>query len=85
MRLLTRSVLAASVLTAVGPVLAADPAPPKPTAPTLDSVLEASGITLNGYVDAAYSRLSGGGLFTSRVPDRVFDTEPNSFNLHQAA
>jgi hypothetical protein len=49
--------------------------------PTLDKVLEASGITVNGYIDAAYSyadRASGS-------PTRVFDTEGNSFVLHQAA
>ena len=65
---------------------AAKPAEPaKPTAPSLTDVLTASGIDLHGYVDAAYSYLSGTGTFTSGVADRVFDTEPNSFNLHQAA
>ena len=49
----------------------------------------------SGYVDAAYSHLSEGGVFG--VPDgeggviptgfasRVFDTQPDAFNLHQAA
>ena len=65
---------------------AAKPAEPaKPTAPSLTDVLTASGVDLHGYVDAAYSYLSGTGIFTSGVADRVFDTEPNSFNLHQAA
>lgn len=59
--------------------------PAKPTAPSLTDVLAASGIDVHGYVDAAYSYLSGMGLFTSGVADRVFDTEPNAFNLHQAA
>ncbi len=59
--------------------------PAKPTAPSLTDVLGASGIDLHGYVDAAYSYLSGAGVFTSGVADRVFDTEPNSFNVHQAA
>ncbi|HYL00222.1 MAG TPA: outer membrane beta-barrel protein [Steroidobacteraceae bacterium] len=58
---------------------------PKPTAPSLSDVLAASGIDVHGYVDVAYSYLSGQGVFTSGVPDRVFDTEPNSFNVHQAA
>lgn len=66
-----------------------DPAKPadaaKPGAPSLSDVLTASGVDLHGYVDAAYSYLSGMGIFTSGVPDRVFDTEPNAFNLHQAA
>ncbi len=65
---------------------AAKPAEPaKPTGPSLTDVLTASGIDLHGYVDVAYSYLSGTGIFTSGVADRVFDTEPNSFNLHQAA
>jgi len=65
---------------------AAKPAEPaKPGAPSLTEVLTASGVDLHGYVDAAYSYLTGTGVFTSGVADRVFDTEPNSFNLHQAA
>ncbi len=65
---------------------AAKPAEPaKPTAPSLTDVLTASGVDLHGYLDTAYSYLSGTGIFTSGVADRVFDTEPNSFNLHQAA
>src|SRR6266436_9555 len=70
-----------------GVALAADePATPAaPPGPSLKDVLTTSGIDIHGYVDAAYSFLSGSGLFTSGVADRVFDTEPNSFNLHQAA
>jgi hypothetical protein len=65
---------------------AEDPAKPvAPTAPALTDVLAASGVEVHGYVDAAYSYLSGTGIFTSGTADRVFDTEPNSFNLHQAA
>jgi len=73
-----------SAIALPGVVLAADP-PAKPAVPTLDQVLEASGVSLVGYIDTAYSHLSGTGLFTSTIPNRVFDTEPNSFNLHQAA
>src|SRR2546423_14230928 len=62
---------------------AAEPA--RPTAPSLTAVLTASGVDIHGYLDTAYSYLSGTGIFTSGVADRVFDTEPNSFNLHQAA
>src|SRR5256885_2220077 len=61
---------------------AAEPA--RPTAPSLTAVLTASGVDIHGYLDTAYSYLSGTGIFTSGVADRVFDTEPNSFNLHQA-
>ena len=66
----------------------AEDEPAKPATPagaSLKDVLTTSGIDVHGYVDAAYSYLSGSGLFTSGVADRVFDTEPNSFNLHQAA
>jgi len=63
---------------------AEDPAKPAaPTAPALSDVLAASGVEVHGYVDAAYSYLSGTGIFTSGTADRVFDTEPSSFNLHQ--
>ena len=85
--MLKKKLLAVALLSACalpGVVLAADP-PAKPAVPTLDQVLEASGVTLGGYIDTAYSHLSGTGLFTSGTANRVFDTEPNSFNLHQAA
>jgi len=37
-----------------------------------------------GYVDASYSHLSEGGLFTSGAPNRVFDSAPDQFTLNQA-
>jgi hypothetical protein len=51
-----------------------------PTAPTLGSVLEASGITATGYVAGSYTHLStiGGSL-------HQFDTSHNTFSLNQAA
>lgn len=52
-----------------------------PAAPTLDKVLEASGLSLSGYVDTAYSHADRdieGGFST-----RVFDSQNNSFVLHQ--
>lgn len=85
--MLKKNLLAVAAISAFalpGAVLAADP-PAKPAVPTLDQVLEASGVSLAGYIDTAYSHLSGTGLFTSGTANRVFDTEPNSFNLHQAA
>ena len=87
MRKFTRTIAAAALVATVPRVLlAADaPAPAPPAAPSLLNVLSTSGIDLHGYVDAAYSYLSGTGQFTSGVADRVFDTEPNSFNLQQAA
>ena len=51
-------------------------------APTLSQVLDASGITVSGYLDAAYTyanRNLEGGVLT----DRVFDSQNNSFALHQ--
>ena len=86
--MLRNTLLAAAVVSAVAsPMLATaeDAKPAAPAVPTLGQVLDSSGITINGYIDTAYSHLSGKGVFSSGVPDRVFDTEPNSFNLHQAA
>lgn len=82
-----KSLLNLAVLAAfAAPAIAiAQTAPAAPAVPTLDKVLDASGIAMDGYIDAAYSRLSGTGMFTSGVANRVFDTERNSFLLHQAA
>jgi hypothetical protein len=94
MNKLTHALLLAGVVTigASTAVFAADepapaaPAPAKPTAPSLGDVLDASGLTATGYLDVAFSHLSGGGAFTSGVPDRVFDADgKNSFQVHQAA
>jgi hypothetical protein len=38
----------------------------------------------SGYVDTSYSHLSEGGLFTSGFSNRVFDSAPDQFTLHQA-
>jgi len=49
--------------------------------PTLDKVLEASGISVSGYIDTGYThadRNVEGGFST-----RVFDSQNNSFVLHQ--
>ena len=45
------------------PVYAADA--PASTAPTLSSVLDASGISVSGDIDASYSSLSGKGQFVA--------------------
>src|SRR6266850_4089224 len=51
-------------------------------APTLGQVLDASGISVNGYIDAGYSyanrNVEAGGFTT-----RAFDSQNNSFALHQ--
>jgi len=54
----------------------AKPAP----APTLDKVLEASGISVSGYIDAGYTHSDRNqAAFTTRV----FDQQNNSFGLNQ--
>lgn len=50
--------------------------------PTLDKVLEASGISVNGYIDAAYSNADKN--IQTGFSNRVFDSQNNSFALHQA-
>jgi hypothetical protein len=69
-----------TALSAPGLALAAD-APAAPAAPTLSSVLDASGISLSGDIDYSYSALSGKGQFTSGTNNRVFDYAHNSFTL----
>jgi hypothetical protein len=49
--------------------------------PTLSQVLDASGISVNGYIDAQYNWANRNLLAT--LPDRVFDAQNNSFGLHQ--
>ena len=60
------------------PAFAADSA--KPAVPNLGDILDASGITMSGYLDMAYNHLSTAAGSTTF---RAFDTEANSFNLHQ--
>ena len=53
--------------------------------PTLGQIFDASGISVNGYIDAGYTRadrnLEGGAV--GGVSTRVFDSQNNSFALHQ--
>ena len=42
-------------------------------------------LVLSAYLDVAYAYLSGDGLFTSGVPDRLFDPRTDTFSLQQAA
>ncbi len=48
--------------------------------PTLSQVLDASGITVNGYIDAQYNWANRD---LNTFSDRVFDSQNNSFGLHQ--
>src|SRR5205809_2795106 len=54
----------------------AKPAP----VPTLDKILEASGISVSGYIDAMYTHSDRN---QAAFTDRVFDQQNNSFGLHQ--
>ena len=60
-----------------------------PAAPTLDKVLEASGITTSGYIDVGYTYANKNleaGIAGGNPPNaalRVFDNQNNSFALHQ--
>jgi hypothetical protein len=50
-----------------------------PAAPTLDKVLEASGISVSGYIDAGYTHLDKNAGFNTRV----FDGQSSSFGMNQ--
>jgi hypothetical protein len=53
-----------------------------PAVPTLDKILEASGISVSGYIDAGYTH-SDRNIEGAAVAARVFDNQNNSFALHQ--
>lgn len=80
-----KSALSVVVAAALGVPAIATAQQAKPAVPKLHEMFEASEITVDGYIDMAYTRLSGAGTFTSGVANRVFDTERNAFLLHQAA
>lgn len=76
-----KSMLTLAVVSAFAAPTIASAQAAAPAAPTLDKVLEASGISLSGYIDTAYShadRNIEGGFST-----RVFDSQNNTFLLHQ--
>jgi len=54
--------------------------PATPAVPTLDKVLEASGISVSGYIDAGYNYSDKN---QTAFTTRVFDVDNNSFALHQ--
>ena len=86
MRRITHALLSAGML---GGLLTAAPAfadTAKPAAPTLADLLNASGITLTGYVDATYTYFNEGvPTGATGEPTRQFDYRKNSFVLNQAA
>ena len=75
-----KKLILASAVSALfaAPATALAQAKPAP-APTLDKVLEASGISVSGYIDAGFTYAKNGAGFT----DRVFDGQQNSFALNQ--
>src|SRR3990172_7323243 len=80
---LRKTILAASIAAAsVSTAMAAEKMVEKPAVPTLGQVMEATGISVNGYIDTSYTYLSGTGTFTGGTANRVFDTERRSFNIH---
>jgi len=74
--------LIASAVSALfaAPATALAQAKPAPV-PTLDKILEASGISVSGYIDAGYTH-SDRNVETA-FSTRVFDSQNNSFALHQ--
>ena len=86
----SKTIIAASVAAAcINTVFAAEKMLEKPAVPTLGQVMEATGVSVTGYIDASYTYLSGTGSFAGQtcVPgvggcNRVFDTERRSFNIN---
>jgi hypothetical protein len=76
-----KKLLLASAVSALFAAPAAALAAGGPAAPTLDKVLEASGISLSGYIDAGYTRADRD--IENGLSTRVFDRQNNSFVLHQ--
>lgn len=75
------SVSVAAALAMPGLALAQAAAPAGPAVPTLDKILEASGISFTGYVDAGYTHANRD--IETGFSTRVFDAQNNSFVLHQ--
>jgi hypothetical protein len=79
-----KKLLAAAVVGAFAlPMTASaeDAKPAGPAIPTLSQILDSSGITMNGYIDTAYSHASRD--IEGGPTDRAFDSQNSSFMLHQ--
>ncbi|HEY6242168.1 MAG TPA: outer membrane beta-barrel protein [Burkholderiales bacterium] len=87
-KLLLASAISA-LFAAPATVLAQAKPPAAPPVPTLDKILEASGISVSGYIDAGYTYASKnvqpgtGTAGTGGFSTRVFDQQNNSFALNQ--
>ena len=80
-----KTILVASIAAAcASTAFAADPKkmPEKPAIPSFGQIMEATGVSITGYIDASYTDLSGNGTFTGGTPNRVFDREHRSFNVN---
>ncbi len=77
MQHLRNTIVTAALLAVSGTAMAA-----KPGTPTLGDILDASGISVNGYLDTSYIYNTDSGYFTSGVPSRIYDNEHNSFMLN---
>jgi len=75
-KLILASAVSALFATPATVLAQAKPAP----VPTLDKILEASGISVSGYIDAGYTHSDRNQAVFST---RVFDTQNNSFALNQ--
>jgi len=75
-----KKLLLASAVSALfaAPATVLAQAKPAPV-PTLDKILEASGISVSGYIDAGYTHLDKNAGFNNRV----FDAQSSSFGLNQ--
>lgn len=74
-----KKLILASAISAAfaAPAVAGQP----PAVPTLDKVLEASGLSVSGYMDVGYTYANKN--IESGFTTRVFDSQNNSFALHQ--
>lgn len=82
--MLEKELLAAAVVGAFAlPMTASaeDAKPAGPAIPNLSQILDSSGITMNGYIDGAYSHANRN--IDTGPTDRAFDSQNNSFMLHQ--
>jgi len=75
-KLILASAVSALFATPATVLAQAKPAP----VPTLDKILEASGISVSGYIDAGYTHSDRN---QAAFSTRVFDTQNNSFALNQ--
>jgi hypothetical protein len=76
-----KKLLLASAVSALFSAPAVSLAGAPPAVPTLDKVLEASGISVSGYMDVGYTYANKN--IETGFTTRVFDNQNNSFALHQ--